>query len=177
MTERLQEEAMRRQEELLREQVELMRERAAQDSRQTAAPTEPAIDLISPDNLSKDLLKALLDSAMIETSYDEDGDLVVDEGIRCNVLFSEKRDRIRLFSVGGFLRDGVTRTEILEAANRINEEYIMVRAKVSDGNVLALDRDIFLKHGIGKRALAWMVKSFCAISDEAIQEHASDLME
>jgi hypothetical protein len=177
MTERLQEEAMRRQEDLLREQVELMRERAPQNVQQTGTPRETAGDLISPDNLSLDLLKEALDSAMFETSYDEDGDLLVEDGVRCFVLPGEKRDRIRLLTSGREVQEGVARAEALEAANRINDEYFMVRASVTDRNVLFLDYDVFLKHGIGKRSLAWTVKRFCAIADEAIREHASGVVE
>lgn len=177
MTERLQEEAMRRQEDLLREQVELMRERASSDVRETATPRESELDLISSDNLSKDLLKEVLDSAMLETSFDDDGDLVVDEGILCFVLPTEKRDRVRLLSAAGKLRQGVTRSDALEAANRINVEYIMVRASVTENNALFLDWDVFLKHGIGKQAIAWAVKRFCAISSDAMREHIVDLIE
>jgi hypothetical protein len=75
------------------------------------------------------------------------------------------------------LRDGVTRAEALEAANRINNEYIRVRASVTENNILLLDREIFLKHGIGKQAFAWTVKRFCGISEAAIQEHAAGVVE
>jgi hypothetical protein len=168
---------MRRQEDLLREQVELMREHASRGAQEAPAARETKGDLISPDNVSKDLLKEALDSAMLETSYDDEGDLVVYERILCFVLPSEKRDRIRLLSAGSELRQGVTRSDALEAANRINDQYIMVRASVTDSNVLLLDWDVFLKHGIGKQAFAWAVKRFCAISDDAMQEHTVDLVE
>lgn len=177
--ERLMEESMQRQEELAREQLEMMRERAAEARQQataTATATRPASgDLICSENLSKELLKAVLDSAMFNTSYDRDGDLVVTDHIRCLVLPSEQRDRIRLLT-GYRLKSGAARAAVLEAANNINAEYVVIRASVAD-DVLYFDRDILVNDGIGQRAFALTVKRFCGIPNAAVKDHALELVE
>ena len=53
-------------------------------------------DLITPDNLSKELLQSIYDDAYMNVSFDNDGDLKVsDGGINCLVLPSDRSDRIR----------------------------------------------------------------------------------
>jgi hypothetical protein len=74
------------------------------------------------------------------------------------------------------VKEGVPRVACLEAVNKISGEYILVRASVADG-VLYLDRDILLNDGIARRAFALTVKRFCAITDAAVEEHASGLVQ
>lgn len=175
MTERLQEEAMRRQEELLREQVELMRQRAASDRQHAVAPTESAGDTITKDNLSKDLLKSVLDAAMFESSYDADGDIVVSEQVRCFVLPSKEKGTIKLMT-GYLFKQDVPNVARLEAVNKINVEYVLVRASVA-GDVLYMDHDILLNNGLSKRSFALTVKRFCSIPAAAVGEHAAALVQ
>ncbi len=132
-------------------------------------------DLITPENLSKEMLKAIFDDAMLETSFDADGDLRVREDISCFVL--PKNDRIRLLSVFGF-KPHVSLQKRLEFVNRINSEYIIIRATVGSRNdTLFFDYDISIKGGITKKALVLATRRFLSIPRPAIQEYGSDLVE
>lgn len=132
-------------------------------------------DLITPENLSKEMLKAIFDDAMLETSFDADGDLRVREDISCFVL--PKNDRIRLLSVFGF-KPNVSLQKRLEFVNRINSEYIIIRATVGSRNdTLFFDYDISIKGGITKKALVLATRRFLSIPRPAIQEYGSDLVE
>jgi hypothetical protein len=173
MTERLQEEAMRRQEELLREQTELMRRAAAQ--RQPTDATADGTKAITRENLSRDLLKSALEDATFNVSLDKDGDLVVSEQIRCFVLPNKERGTIRLMT-GFVFKDEVPNVARIEAANQINVKFLMVRASVS-GDVLYFDHDMFLNDGFSRRALALTVKRFCAIPGAAVAECAGALVQ
>jgi hypothetical protein len=177
LTERLAEESMRRQEELLREQVQLMRERANEErQRNAASQNQPGAGNITTANLSKELLKSILDDAVMENSYDKDGDLVVREQGGCFVILSENKDRIRLLAAYVFKPDVPYATR-LEAANNINSKYILVRASVDGDGILYLDHDIMLNDGITKRAFATTVKHFCVIPHIAVQQHAANLVQ
>lgn len=132
-------------------------------------------DLITPENVSKEMLKAIFDNAMLETSFDSDGDLRVREDISCFVL--PKTDRIRLLSVFGF-KPNVSLQKRLEFVNRINSEYIIIRATVGSRNdTLFFDYDISIKGGITKKALVLATRRFLSIPRPAIQEYGSDLVE
>ena len=127
-------------------------------------------DLITPENLSKELLKSVFDAAYMETSYDDDGDLRVKEDVRCWVLLpGEKRDRIHLLTIFG-LKPEASRQQRLELANEINKEYVVVRAFINSSDSLSLTYDFLLEGGITKKALVLGVKRFCGIPRLAINE-------
>jgi len=172
MTERLQEEAMRRQEELLLEQTELMR-RAAADRRVSAIATEGSKS-INRENVSKDLLKSVLDDAAFETTLDKDGDVVIEDKIRCYVLPNKDRGTIRLLTGFTFKSDTPSASR-LEAANQINAQFVMVRASVS-GDMLYFDYDVLINDGVSRRGFAHTVKRFCAIPWQAVSECAKPLV-
>jgi len=66
----------------------------------------------------------------------------------------------------------------LECVNKINLEYIVVRASVgSTNNVLFFDHDIMITGGITKVALLATTKRFLSIPITAIAEHGPDLVE
>ncbi len=134
-------------------------------------------ELITPDNLSTKFLKSILDAAMMDTSIDSDGDLSVREGINIWVFPSkEKKDRIRLLSLYGFT-PGASRLERMECVNRINSEYIMVRAYVGDRDRLGFDYDIPVAGGISPKAFVLALKRFSTIPPSAINEHGKDIVE
>ena len=60
-------------------------------------------DLITPENLTNELLKSILDAAYMETSYDSDGDVKVREDVTCFLVVEAKRkNKIRLLTNFGF---------------------------------------------------------------------------
>lgn len=131
-------------------------------------------ELITPENLSKELLKAVLDAALMDTTYDKDGDLVVEDRVNCYVLVSQQRkDRVRLMALFRF-KSEASEIERLQSVNRINDEYIIVRAVVGKNDTLRFTWDIPIAGGITKKAFAIAVKRFCSIPHEAIADCAAD---
>jgi hypothetical protein len=133
-------------------------------------------ELITPDNLSKELLKSVLDTALMDTSYDKDGDLKVRDSVVCFVLPNkDRKDRVLLQAIFGF-KPEATELARLQAVNRINTEYAMVKAFTGPNNILAFTWDIPIAGGITPKAFGMAVKRFCNIPQAAIRDCASDVV-
>jgi hypothetical protein len=133
-------------------------------------------ELITPDNLSKEYLKSIFDAAFMETSYDKDGDLKVKEGLNCFVFPEQgRKDRVRLMVMFSFKPDA---SELLrlQAVNRINSEYIIVKATVAENDTLVFVWDIPIVGGITKKAFVLAVKRFCSIPRDAVADCANDVV-
>ena len=133
-------------------------------------------DLITPENLSKELLESIYDSAFFETSWDDDGDLVIKDQIRCLVMPNEEKNRIQLVSLFGFApRSRMSKR--LECVNKINSEYIMVTAVAGANDTLQFKYDIYVEGGITKKNLVLATKRFLSIPVPATAEHGGNLVE
>jgi hypothetical protein len=133
-------------------------------------------DLITPETLSKELLRSIFDAAFMETSWDSDGDLRVKDQISCFVIPSEKKDRIRLISFFGF-KKGTAQVQRLECINNINKSYIMVRAIVGGNDSLQFDYDIYVQGGITAKNIVMATKRFLSIPHDAVADYGKDIVE
>ena len=133
-------------------------------------------DLITPENLSKELLESIYDTAYMETSWDDDGDLRVKDQIHCFVMPSEKKDRIQLLSIFKFNPD-VSESQRLKCVNNINREYIIVVAYAGANDTLQFKHDIYVDGGITKKNLVLATKRFLGIPQSAVQDHGADIVQ
>jgi hypothetical protein len=134
-------------------------------------------ELITPDNLSKELMYEILDAAYMEPKYDEDGDLQVKDRCTCIVMPSDAKDRIRLLTVFGF-KPETPREARLEFVNKVNSDYALVRAAVgASDDTLYFDYYIPTAGGITKKAFVLALKRFCAIPHEAVKDYGSEIVE
>ncbi len=134
-------------------------------------------ELVTPDNVSKTVLQALFDDALMDVSIDQDGDLLIQEDIKCYVFLSEGNDRIRLLTLFG-IAESADRLRCLECVNAINHEYILVKAYLASEKTLAFEYDLYLKGGVTKKYIAQAVKRFCSIPRKAIsEEYAQGIVE
>src|SRR5262245_3229765 len=133
-------------------------------------------DLITPENLSKEVLKAIFEEALMKTSFDTAGDLQVSETLDCLVLPSDSKDRLRLLAIFTFAPQ-VSPQQRLEFVNQVNSEFILIRATVGAKNdLLFFDHDILVQGGITKQALILATKRFLSIPWDAIHEFGQDLV-
>lgn len=136
-----------------------------------------ADEMITPENLSKELLKSILDAAFMETSYDSDGDLRVKDRVNCFVMPNlERKDRIHLMCLFGF-KPEATELQRLKAVNRINDEYIIIRAVVGKNDTLRFDWDIMVSGGLTRKGFVLALKRFCGIPHDAVLDCANGLVE
>ena len=133
-------------------------------------------ELITAENLSKEFLKSILDTAYMETSYDEDGDLTVKERCSCFVFPDEEdKSRIRLMTIFSFKSES-SELDRLQSVNRINSEYAIVKATVRETDRLVFNWDIPIAGGITKKAFVLAVKKFCLIPHDAVADCANDII-
>jgi len=137
-----------------------------------------ANDLITPETLSKELLFSIFDAALMETSWDSNECLRVGEadGISCSVLPSEKKTRIMLLSKFGFKKTA-TQTERLECVNKINNEYVVIRASSDDDDTLKFMYYICVSGGLTAKNIVLTTKLFLSIPTDAIGDHGKDIVE
>lgn len=110
-------------------------------------------ELVTPENLSKELLHSIFSAAFMETSWDSEGDLRVKDQISCFVIPSPKKDRIRLLAMLGFKKTS-SEMQRLECVNKINNEHILVRATSSKNDTLVFDHDISVVGVPARRTLS-----------------------
>ena len=134
-------------------------------------------ELITQDNLSKELLKSVLDAAFMETSFDDDGDLKVKDEVSCFVFPNlERKDKVQLLAIFGF-KSEASELQRLQAVNRINEKYIIVKAVAGNNDQLRFSWDIPIAGGITKKAFVIALKRFCSIPHDAVADCANDVVD
>jgi hypothetical protein len=127
-------------------------------------------EILTPENVSKDVLKAAFDAAFMDISFDSDGDLKLKDEVTCYVFLREKKDGIRLSSGFGF-KEGTTELQQLQLINKINDEWRVVRAYVNhEKRALKFDYEILLAGGITVKNFILSVKKFCGIPRDAIAD-------
>jgi hypothetical protein len=131
-------------------------------------------DLITAESVTKELLCELFDAAYMDVKVDDDGAIIVQERCSVYVFPDSAKKRIRLLTQFGFVPTA-TPLQKLEAANKINVEYLFIRASVIKDS-LRFDYDISLDHGISKKGLVLILKRFAQIPHAAVQDHALDIV-
>jgi hypothetical protein len=133
------------------------------------------VDLITPENVSVDLLKNVF-AAYMDTSFDEDGDLIVKGECQVYVTIIPDKSSIRLMTIFR-ISDESSLDARLEAVNKINNDYMIVKAHCSDNNKLIFTYYFMLAGGLTKKALIRGVKLFDSIPRAAIYDYAEDIVQ
>lgn len=134
-----------------------------------------ADDLITSENLTNEFLKSVYEAAFMETKIDQHGHLLVKDASNWLYVFPSKdMARIQLLAAYGS-KEGSNRTDLVEFANRVNREYIMIRTTIQDNGQVFFDHDINVSGGITKKALVFTTKRFFNIPNQAIQSHGSGI--
>jgi hypothetical protein len=131
---------------------------------------------ITTENVSRELIKSTFDAAFMETSLDNDGDVIVKDACICLVIPDKEKRRIWLLTQFSF-KPSASDAEKLTCANMINKDYIIVRACAVD-KILRFSYDIVLDgDGITPKSLVFLVKRFCSIPRQAIQDYGINIVE
>jgi hypothetical protein len=130
--------------------------------------------MITSEKVSVELLNDVL-AAYMDTSFDEDGDLIVKGDCQVYVTIIPDKSSIRLMTIFR-LRDESSLDARLEAVNKINNDYMIVKAHCSDNNKLIFTYYFMLAGGLTKNALVRGVKLFDSIPRAAIYDHAKDII-
>jgi len=132
-------------------------------------------DLITSDNLSKELLQVLFEQAYFDVALDEDGDLVVRDEYRCFVFPDVDKRYIHFMSLfrGG---EEATQEAKLAFVNRVNDEVVIVRACVTDTGGICFDCYVAVHGGITRAAVALMLRRFFATVRTALSRDEGDVV-
>ena len=132
------------------------------------------VDLITPENVSIDLLKNVF-TAYMDTYFDEDGDLIVKGECQVYVTIIPDKSSIRLMTIFR-IKDECSLDARLSSVNKINNDYMIVKAHCSDNNKLIFTYYFMLAGGLTKKALIRGVKLFDSIPRVAIGDYAEDII-
>jgi hypothetical protein len=130
-------------------------------------------DLVTPENLNRDLLYAIFEAALMEVRLDTDGGIKVTDSISCFVV--PRDDTIRLMTLFRF-RPEVSHVTKLDFVNKVNDEYVVVRASVTKQGYLCFDYDVPVRGGITRRAIVEATRLFLRVPAPAIREHGENLV-
>jgi hypothetical protein len=134
-----------------------------------------SVDLITPEKVSVALLKDVF-AAYMDTSFDEDGDLIVKGECQVYITIIPDKSSIRLMTIFK-IRDESSLNARLEAVNKINNDYMMVKAHCTDNNKLIFTYYFMLAGGLTKKALIRGLKLFDSIPRHAIGDYAKDIIQ
>jgi hypothetical protein len=130
--------------------------------------------MITPEKISIELLNGVL-AAYMNTSFDEDGDLMVNGDCQVYVTIIPDKSSIRLMTIFR-LNEESSLDARLAAVNKINNDYMIIKAHCADNNKLIFTYYFMLAGGLTKNALVRGVKLFDSIPRAAIYEHAKDIV-
>ena len=133
-----------------------------------------ATELVTPDNVSVEMLRDLYEAAYMDVTLDEEhGVLRLREELAARAHLSESKERIQLLAVYG-VKEEAQRIERLELVNRINENYVLIRAGIDDDGDLWFDQCILLKGGVTKKAIVLATRAFLTLVPKAVNECDED---
>lgn len=131
-------------------------------------------ELVTPETVSLESLRDLFDAAMMDATLDEDnGSIRLKEDIMCRVSLHESKERIGLIAFYG-IKEDAQRIDRLELVNRINDQFLMIRACIEDDGDLCFDYTIVLKGGVTRKQIAHSARNFIKLVPKAVSECDED---
>lgn len=133
-----------------------------------------ANELITPDNASIELIHELFEQAYMDATLDEEKRQIrLREEVVARVFLSESRERMQIVAYYG-IKEQADRIERLELVNRVNENYVLIRAGIDDDGDLWFDYCILLKGGVTRKAIVQAVRVFLMLVPKAVNECDED---
>jgi hypothetical protein len=133
-----------------------------------------ATELVTPDNVSIEVVRDIYEAAFMEVALDEERKvLTIREEILARVHLSDSKDRLQLYAGYG-IKEDAQRIDRLELVNRINDKYALVRAAIDDDGDLYFDYTVLLKGGVTKKAIVQATRVFLMLVPKAVNECDED---
>lgn len=133
-----------------------------------------ATDLVTPDNVSIELIRDVYEQAFLDAVMDDEKKQIrLREEVLARAFLSESKERLQLMAYYG-IKDEAQRLDRLELVNRINENYVLVRAGIDDDGDLWFDYCLLLKGGVTKKAIVQATRVFLMLVPRAVNECDED---
>jgi hypothetical protein len=133
-----------------------------------------ANELVTPENVSIEMIQEIYEAAMMDASLDEEKKQIrIKEEVVAKAFLSESKERLQLVAYYG-IKEDAQRIDRLELVNRINENYVFIRAGIDDDGDLWFDYTILLKGGLTKKAIVQATRVFLMLVPRAVNECDED---
>ena len=136
-------------------------------------------DTISKENLSRDFLLSVFEAAFMDPiARGERSILVAESGVNLMVTVPQA-DRVLdyiVLSASWGLRKDIAREVKLEHANKLNIEYLAVRAMIDDAGDVLANYYFLLPAEISKKYFILVFKRFAIFSKSAVNDIFKDLL-
>ncbi len=131
-------------------------------------------DLITPDNVTIETIRDIYDAAFMEATLDEEKKQIrLREEVLARVFLSESKERLQLVAYYG-VKEDAQRIDRLELVNRVNENYVLIRAGIDEDGDLWFDYTVLLKGGVTKKAIVQATRVFLMLVPRAVNECDED---
>jgi hypothetical protein len=132
-------------------------------------------ELIYPEGISGDALKAIFGEAFMDASLDTDGDLIVKDNYRCYLRPDPDGRLISIYAIFG-AADNAAEADKLAYINRVNDQVKLIRASVSSNGKFFYDYYLSVEGGISKRAIVMAVRRFFSCLGSALREDTENVV-
>lgn len=123
-------------------------------------------EIITPENVTRDLLMGYFEKAYFETKLDDKGSLFIQDKYRVFVDINNK-NRCVTFGVYFNLKEGCLFGDVLEYANTINKELLQIKA-IAGEKVLTIEHDLWIEGGAIVKNMIASYRSFISQVSAAI---------
>jgi hypothetical protein len=132
-------------------------------------------DLITPETASMEAFHEVYEQAFMDATLDEERKHIRlrEEGVVARAFLSESRERLQLYALYG-IKDDAERLDRLELVNRINENFVLIRAGIDDDGDLWFDYCILVKGGVTRKAVVQATRTFLMLFPRAVNECDED---
>lgn len=131
-------------------------------------------DLVTPDNATIELIRDVYEAAFMDVSLDEERKVLrIREELLARAHLSESKERLQLVAIYG-IKEDAQRIDRLELVNRINENYVLIRAGIDDDGDLWFDYCVVLKGGVTKKNIVQATRTFLMLVPKAVNELDED---
>ena len=127
-------------------------------------------ELVTPETVTLEAVRDLYEAALMDVTLDaESGFVVIDDEIVARAKLSDTKERLQLIAFYK-VREDSERIDRLELVNRINDQYVLVRAAVGEEDDLWIDYGIVLKGGTTQKQIAHATRMFLKVAEMAVKD-------
>lgn len=131
-------------------------------------------ELLGPENVTLEAVRDIYEAALLDVELDEEnGFVVIDDEIVARAKLSDSKERLQLIACYR-VREDVPRIDRLELVNRINDQYVIVRAAMSEDDELWVDYAVVLKGGTTPKQIAHATRMFLKVAEMAVKDCDED---
>src|SRR5215204_2315159 len=134
-----------------------------------------ADDMLTPENVSIETLRGILDAAYMDTNVTPEGELTVKERFTNRFWWPENRSRVQIFcSIR--CNEKATVDAKLRYVNKVNDKLPSLRAVLMEAGHFTMDIVIPVQGGIAKKAFVLAFRSFLSQVNDAMAMDADDVL-